>query len=629
MMFHTIAFIVGFLPVFLTGFFAIGRFCGAVWALYWLTASSLFFYAWWNPDYVVLLVGSVLLNYTIARRLRGADRPRVWLIAGVSLNLVILGWFKYADFLLHVVAPSAPALHITLPLAISFFTFQQIMFLVDASRGPIHMQPRNEDRLGRPSLAFRRSQPSQRAAANMANDAARFHHGLLQPVSLEPASGRSAEPRPFSPVPPFSTVPENAAFLGFSRAVGPAFDHPRVGWLQADGLNPIGDHHAATLLRPARCSAAAYPDTEAIVYTPEAPGIASVGLPKPADDRLPPLLPYAAFVTFFPHLIAGPIVRPSEIIPQLTDPDLGRLRMENIAEGLLIFLLGLGKKLVLADMFGGFADIGFDAAAHGTDLTFFEAWYATLSYALQIYFDFSGYSDMAIGLARMLNVWFPLNFDSPYQATDIAAFWRRWHITLGGFLRDYVYIPMGGNKAGTVRQIGNLMATMLLAGLWHGAAWNFVIWGGLHGLFLVIHALYRRLFRPLPARIGQALTLSVVILAWVPFRAASLSCTVTMLRGMIGLNGITLPRMIVSALPPLAAIADPVSVMRSLGDAHTLSFPELSACLLLGWLIVLTLPNIHRMSAAARQWTLTGSFALSVQALCFAPHVAPFLYFQF
>jgi hypothetical protein len=284
---------------------------------------------------------------------------------------------------------------------------------------------------------------------------------------------------------------------------------------------------------------------------------------------------------------------------------------------------------VLADLFGGFADTGFDAAAHGADLTFFEAWYATLSYTLQIYFDFSGYSDMAIGLARMLNIRFPLNFDSPYQAADISAFWRRWHITLGAFLRDDLYIPLGGSRAGLGRQALNLMATMLLAGLWHGAAWNFVIWGGLHGIFLVVHQQFRRFFPPLPVALGQILTLFAVIVAWVPFRAPSLSGTVAILRGMAGFDGIALPRMIVSALPPLGAIVQPVSVMPSLGDARTLSFPEVTACLLLGWLIVLALPNVHRMTESARCWSLTASFALSIQALFFAPQIAPFLYFQF
>jgi alginate O-acetyltransferase complex protein AlgI len=489
MMFHTATFILGFLPACLAGFFAIGRFCSHTWSLRWLVACSLLFYGWWNPQHVPLLVGSVMVNHAIAGNLRRTGRTRIWLAAGIALNLAVLGWFKYADFLLHIGFAQAADLHIALPLAISFFTFQQIMYLVDTA-------------------------------------------GLAA--------------------------------------------------------------HAAA--------------------------------PGGSDTRL---LPYATFVSFFPHLIAGPIVRPSEIIPQLSSPDLARFRIDSLADGLLIFLLGLGKKLVLADLFGGFADTGFDAAGQGAALTLFEAWYATLSYALQIYFDFSGYSDMAIGLARMLNLRFPLNFDSPYQATDITAFWQRWHITLGAFLRDYLYIPLGGSRVGPFRQAVNLMTTMLLAGLWHGAAWNFVIWGGLHGLFLVVHRQYRHCFRPMPAALGNALTLFAVILAWVPFRAGSLPSTLAMLRGMAGFDGITLPRMIVSALPPLAAFARPVSVMPWLGDGRTLSFPEVTACLLLGWLIVLVLPNVHQMSLRVRYWTLTASFALSVQALFFAPRIAPFLYFRF
>jgi alginate O-acetyltransferase complex protein AlgI len=488
MLFSSTAFILGFLPVCLMGFFTFGRFLNARWALRWLVASSLFFYAWWKPEHLPLLIASVGLNYSIAWKLRHTACKCAWLTVGIALNLATLAWFKYANFLLHIVVPDAPVLNITLPLAISFFTFQQIMFLVDVSRG--------------------------------------------------------------------------------NRAITPSSN-------------------------------------------PES------------------LLTYATFVTFFPHLIAGPIVRPSEIIPQFADPEIVHPRTENLADGLLIFLLGLGKKLVLADMFGGFADIGFDAAAHGAHLTFFEAWYATLSYALQIYFDFSGYSDMAIGLARMMNVRFPLNFDSPYQAANIADFWRRWHMTLGSFLRDYLYIPLGGNRAGRLRQTVNLMVTMLLCGLWHGAAWNFVIWGGSHGLLIVIHKRYRRVCGPMPAVLGQSITLFAVVLAWVPFRASSLDSTMAMLRGMAGFNGIALPRMIVAALPPLAAIIDPVTVLPFLGDARTLSFPEVSACLLLGWLIVLTLPNVHRMTVSARRWALTSSFALSMQALFFAPHVAPFLYFQF
>ncbi len=526
MMFHTISFIFGFLPVCLAGFFALGRFCDAAWAMRWLVSSSLFFYAWWHPAYLPLLVGSVGMNHAMVWRLRQTARPQAWLTAGIALNLGMLGWFKYADFLLHIVAPDAAVVSMALPLAISFFTFQQIMFLVDTARR-VGGQPRTtgfaEDRIWQA--------PCERAVAR-------------------PGEGGSSQ----------------------------ALAHNKM---------------LATAKAPVS------------------------------------LLTYTAFVTFFPHLIAGPIVRPSEIVPQLAAPDFHRPRSENLTEGILIFLLGLGKKLVLADLFAGFADTGFDAAAHGAVLTLFEAWYATLAYALQVYFDFSGYSDMAIGLARMLNIRFPMNFDSPYQASDIAAFWRRWHITLGGFLRDYLYIPLGGNRTRPWRQTANLMLTMLLAGLWHGAAWNFVVWGGLHGAFLVIHAQYRRLCCPLPAVPGQFLTLFVVVLAWVPFRTASFSGTVGMLRGLIGLNGIALPKMIVSAHPSLAAIADPVPVLPWLGDARTLSFPEVSACLLLGWLIVLVLPNVHRMTDRARHWALTGSFALSIQGLFFAPHVVPFLYFQF
>jgi hypothetical protein len=182
---------------------------------------------------------------------------------------------------------------------------------------------------------------------------------------------------------------------------------------------------------------------------------------------------------------------------------------------------------------------------------------------------------------------------------------------------------------GERRRVVNLMLTMLLAGLWHGAAWNFVLWGGLHGTYLVTHAQYRRWFPPLPLFLGQTLTLLAVVVAWVPFRASGYADTMVMLRGMVGLNGIALPRMIVGTFPSLSGWVRPVAVMPFLGEARTLSFPEVSACLLLGWLIVLTLPNVQRMTQRVRPWALASGFALTVQALFFAPHVAPFLYFQF
>ena len=168
---------------------------------------------------------------------------------------------------------------------------------------------------------------------------------------------------------------------------------------------------------------------------------------------------------------------------------------------------------------------------------------------------------------------------------------------------------------------------MLLAGLWHGAAWTFVAWGALHGGFLVVHRLGRAL--PVPRVLCQPLTLLAVIIAWVPFRATSLTAARAILSGLLGLHGVALPRMIVSFLPGLAWLAEPAGSLPYLGDARTLSFPEVSACLLLGWLIVLCLPNVHRMRRPSRHYALVGSFALSVQALFFAPHIAPFLYFQF
>ncbi len=490
MLFHSHAFLLGFLPLTLAGFFLAGRWWGARAALVWVLLASLVFYGWWNWAHVPLLLGSILLNLWLARRLALQTDParrRCWLIGGIAANLGLLGWFKYAGFLGTALGHDGFGADIVLPLAISFFTFQQIMALTDAA-GP----------------------------------ADRRH-----------------------PAPP----------------------------------------------------------------------------PDP--------LAQAGYVAFFPHLIAGPLVRPGEITAQLTHPAFGRPDSANLTAGATIFLLGLCKKLVLADPFGRFADIGFDAAARGEALTAIEAWYALLAYALQIYFDFSGYSDMAIGLARMMNVRFPLNFDSPYQARSIAAFWRCWHITLGQFLRDFVFIPLGGSRSGPWRHALALMTTMLLCGLWHGAAWRFVLWGGLHGLYLLAHATWRRWGRPLPTGLAWLLTLLAVIVAWVPFRAADLATTWAFLTALVGGNGIALPAMIVKAIPGLSSLVQPVSVLPFLGDARTLSFPEVTACLALGWTLVLLPPHIHAWGERARAWALTAGFAFAVQAVFFAPDVPPFLYFQF
>jgi D-alanyl-lipoteichoic acid acyltransferase DltB (MBOAT superfamily) len=483
MLFGTPLFLLVFLPITLAAFHLGGRWFGRGPALVLLIGASFVFYGGGRAADLPLLVGSIGANYLLARR---ATEPR-WFIGGVAANLGLLGVFKYGSFIARVMGWPDP--HLSLPLGISFFTFQQIMVLAERRR-----------------------------------------RGRL----------------PRSP---------DASFLG-----------------------------------------------------------------------------YAACIAFFAHLMAGPLVRPSEIIPQFERSTARGFQPDEVAEGLMIVLLGLAKKLVLADGFAPFANRGFDAAAHGGTLTLLEAWYAVLAFSQQIYFDFSGYSDIAIGLARMFNIRFPLNFDSPYKALTIQDFWRRWNMTLSRFLRDFVYIPLGGNRHGEPRRLLNLMLTMLLGGLWHGAAWRFVLWGGLHGLYLIIHEDWQRR-RPrwmrLPPVLAQGLTLLAVLVAWVPFRAPNLAATLGMLRGMAGLNGLAIPAPLLALAPWLGHIVQSVPVLPALGDARTLSLPDATACLLIGWVIVLCLPNLHEASPRLRAWGLLGTGGFTVQALLFAGAATPFLYFRF
>lgn len=246
---------------------------------------------------------------------------------------------------------------------------------------------------------------------------------------------------------------------------------------------------------------------------------------------------YLLFVIFFPQLIAGPIVRFSEFLPQM-QRFAERLGARNLLVGLTIFSIGLFKKVVLADTFALYATPVFNTAGSGVALDGQTAWLGVFAYTLQIYFDFSGYSDMAVGLGRMLGINLPLNFNAPYRSVSITEFWRRWHITLGRFLRDYLYFPLGGSRVGLARHFVNLMVVMLLCGLWHGAAWTFVVWGGLHGLALTIHRLWIRQFpasgrRGLVGRaFGWSLTFLFVVVTWVFFRADSLDTSFAMLQSM-------------------------------------------------------------------------------------------------
>ena len=257
-------------------------------------------------------------------------------------------------------------------------------------------------------------------------------------------------------------------------------------------------------------------------------------------------LHYCLFVTFFPQLIAGPIVHHKEMLPQFAKDSLYRLRSKNLAIGFTIFAIGLFKKVMIADNISVYATPVFSAAEAGAILTFFEAWTGAIAYSLQLYFDFSGYSDMAIGLARMFGVRLPLNFSSPYKSTSIIEFWRRWHMTLSRFLRDYLYIPLGGSRAGRLRRYKNLMITMVLGGFWHGAGWTYIIWGGMHGVYLLINhgwiefrkSLFADKVHPIFFRkIGWFLTITAIVVAWVPFRAESSEAAISMLTSMSGLNG--------------------------------------------------------------------------------------------
>lgn len=257
---------------------------------------------------------------------------------------------------------------------------------------------------------------------------------------------------------------------------------------------------------------------------------------------------YSLFVCFFPQLIAGPIVHHREVTPQFEDKSAFRLTAPNVLAGSVLFTIGLFKKVVVADGLDPYADALFDAPL--LQPTLIDAWAGTLAYGFQIYFDFSAYTDMAMGLARFFNIRLPINFFSPYKALNIIDFWRRWHITLSRFLRDYLYIPLGGNRKGRTRRYLNLFVTMLLGGLWHGASWTFVAWGALHGIYLVINHAWRKLRQQfaigpshstsLSRGAARLITFLAVMVAWTFFRADSFSDAFAVLYGMVGMNGIVL-----------------------------------------------------------------------------------------
>lgn len=325
---------------------------------------------------------------------------------------------------------------------------------------------------------------------------------------------------------------------------------------------------------------------------------------------------YALFVTFFPHLIAGPLVHHRALTPQFREARFASFARPDVAAGLLLFGIGLSKKVLLADSLAPLADAVFDAAHAGIAVSTAQAWLGLFAYTFQIYFDFSGYSDMAIGLSLLFGVSLPVNFLSPYKARDIADFWRRWHITLSQFLRDYLYVPLGGNRKGEARRLVNLFTVMLLGGLWHGASWTFMVWGGLHGAYLCIHRLWQRgpgRTMPLPPLVATALTFLAVVFAWVFFRAESFAAAF-------------------AVIASLAGGVDAASVLGSVGPTALLA-------LVIAPLIAWACPNafeIHRRLAFAeapgaqrRPMALAGLGAALSLFVLMAWGSYEFIYFQF
>lgn len=396
MLFNSLSFIWLFLPVSLCVYYFLLSKRVVLGARLWLVGISLFFYAFWNIYYLPLILLSMALNFTLGSAITSADvrlNKKYLLIAGIVVNILALGYFKYTDFLISnvnlIFNSQIPLQNIVLPLAISFFTFQQVAYLVDCYRG----------------------------------------------------------------------------------------------------------------------------------------------LVKDYD-----ILSYALFVSFFPQLIAGPIVAHYEMIPQFLKVSNLVKNYKNIFIGIVIFLIGLFKKIIIADTYAQFATIGFDELP---TLNFWSGWFSSLSYTIQIYFDFSGYCDMAIGCALMFNICLPINFNSPYKALNIKDFWRRWHITLSRFLRDYLYIPLGGNRKGEIRAYSNVFLVFLLGGLWHGAAWTFVIWGALHGMANIVYRIWDKIGYKLNKFIAWFITFNFINITWVFFRAQSFADARKVLGAMFSIPTLT------------------------------------------------------------------------------------------
>ena len=367
---------------------------------------------------------------------------------------------------------------------------------------------------------------------------------------------------------------------------------------------------------------------------------------------------YVLFVTYFPHLVAGPILHHKQMMPQFRRERTYRIDPANVAVGLSLFTAGLAKKVLLADRLGEYSVALFSFAGQGGAPKLLSAWAGALAFTFQIYFDFSGYSDMAIGLSLLFNITLPINFNSPYRAANIADFWRRWHISLSTFLKDYLYIPLGGNRLGVARRYANLMVVMLLGGLWHGASWTFLLWGGLHGLYLCVNHLWGwlrgLLTRRTPGRgerlAGQALTFLAVVVAWVLFRAESAPAAARVLLGMSGQAGVSLPLSALRLYEWLTGVTAPAGLVFGGAFADNPALAGLGAARLAGLLgvsaaVAWLLPNTQavfreglHLGGTEGVWRLNWRpncgwavvLGLTLAACVMdMQHVSEFLYFQF
>lgn len=334
---------------------------------------------------------------------------------------------------------------------------------------------------------------------------------------------------------------------------------------------------------------------------------------------------YGLFVTVFPHLIAGPVLHHKDMITQFEDPLNYKFSPQNFACGTFLFVMGLSKKVLIADNLFPFVSPVFDRGQ--TFIPFIQAWVGALAYSTELYFDFSGYSDMAMGLGLYFNIKLPLNFHSPYQATSIIEFWRRWHISLSNFLKDYLYIPLGGNRYGEGGKLRNLLITMFLGGVWHGANWTFVIWGLCHGLFLVINHLWRKLNVNIPNLFSHILTLFCVVVAFAIFRSPNLEIAFEVIKGLFGYNGIVLPE---SYANKFAFLSDYGIVFKTL---HLSNIHFKDILMIIAFLLAtLILPNSmywkERFLKHPILWGVGTSVAF-VACIINLDAVTEFLYYQF